>query len=215
MTLNYQTVVDGTYLFSNSLSLEEKNYFLSLYKEYKHLLYTPILSSGKAMSLQMTCFGKHWNPKTYQYCECRDDYDQQPVTVYPFKLNEILNKFLLPFENQYKPEWDIGIMNCYDTGNKFKPKLGLHVDNSESLETMQSGHPIISISLGASCLFRIGGFSRRDSEYQDIALHSGDVLIFGGPSRMRYHSVLGIENGKQIAEGISTNIRVNFTFRKF
>lgn len=211
MEKKYQTIFDSVYLFEEALSFEETNYFLSLYEENKDTIYTPVLSSGRSMSLQMTCLGKHWNPKTYQYSVCREDYDQQTVQEFPLQVNQILAKFLIPFQNQYKAEWDIGIMNVYNS----QAKLGLHIDNSESIETMLSGHPIISLSFGASCVFRIGGFSRFE-EYQDIVLNSGDVLIFGGPSRMRYHSVLKIsKNDEQKFSVLPPTTRLNFTFRKF
>jgi alkylated DNA repair protein (DNA oxidative demethylase) len=210
--MNYQTIFDGAYLFSNALTSEEETYFASLYERNKHLLYTPILSSGRSMSLEMTCFGKHWNPKTYQYSIRREDYDQQMVEEFPSQTNEILAKFLFPFNDQYQPEWDIGILNYYSS----KAKLGLHADNSESLETMQSGHPIVSVSFGASCVFRMGGYSRTDKQYKNVVLNSGDVLIFGGPSRMRYHSVIQIvENEEQSFTCLPSNARLNFTFRKF
>lgn len=223
--LNYQTIFDGVYLFENALTSEEESYFLSLYEANKHFLYTPVLSSGRSMSLQMTCFGKHWNAKTYRYSTQREDCDQQTVQEFPSQANQILAKFLfpfnktylsefppLPFDREYFPEWDVGIMNLYNS----KAKLGLHADNSESLKTMQSGHPIVSVSFGASCLFRIEGVVREDSRYEDIVLNSGDVLLLGGASRMRYHSVLQIlKDEEREISVLPPGSRLNFTFRKF
>jgi alkylated DNA repair protein (DNA oxidative demethylase) len=47
----------------------------------------------------------------------------------------------------------------------------------------------VTISIGDTCLFRIAGVDRRTSPFIDIHLHSGDLLVFGGPSRRIYHGV--------------------------
>ena len=64
----------------------------------------------------------------------------------------------------------------------------MHVDNSESKEEMAKGTPVASISLGASCIFQVGGLKRSDPVH-NVQLDNGDVILFGGPSRMIYHGV--------------------------
>lgn len=65
-----------------------------------------------------------------------------------------------------------------------KSKMGLHVDADEDAKDA----PVVSISLGASALFRIGGPSRKDPT-RSIRLSSGDVVVLGGASRHFYHGI--------------------------
>ena len=87
--------------------------------------------------------------------------------------------------------------------------MGLHVDNDE--EALDA--PILSISLGCSARFRLGGLKRRDRTMA-FDLHAGDVLILEGPSRLRYHGIDRIYPGtgalpEEIGEG-----RINITLRR-
>jgi len=68
----------------------------------------------------------------------------------------------------------------------------MHQDRSESERVREAGSPIISISLGDTCLFRFGNTESRTGKYQDIELASGDLFVFGGPSRMAFHGVTKI-----------------------
>lgn len=65
-----------------------------------------------------------------------------------------------------------------------KAKLGLHRDEDET----DFSAPIVSISLGDSAVFRLGGLARR-APVQKLTLASGDVLVMGGESRLRYHGI--------------------------
>jgi DNA oxidative demethylase len=66
-------------------------------------------------------------------------------------------------------------------------KLGLHQDRTEKNLTS----PIVTISLGDSCIFGVGGAERSDP-VQEIVLDSGDVLVQGGPARLHFHEVIRI-----------------------
>jgi alkylated DNA repair protein (DNA oxidative demethylase) len=86
-------------------------------------------------------------------------------------------------------------------------KMGLHQDrDEEDHET-----PVVSVSLGDSAVFRIGGLSRRDPT-RSITLASGDVLAFGGPSRLIFHGI------DRVLAGTSTLLpqggRINLTMRR-
>lgn len=203
--MKYETVFDGVYHFQNTITDSEKQAILDLYEQSKHETYAPVLKSGHSMNLDMTCFGKHWSAVDYKYHDSRVDYDREPVKPVPSFLNDIAkrhNEIVFP---EHEPIWDIGLMNFY----RGKSTLGLHKDDSESRETLKSGHPVVSFSLGASCIFRIGGLFRND-ETQDIILADKDVLIFGGRSRLRYHGVVKVlktENQK--------DERINITLRKY
>jgi alkylated DNA repair protein (DNA oxidative demethylase) len=86
-------------------------------------------------------------------------------------------------------------------------KMGLHQDRDE----LEFDAPVISISLGDSCLFRVGGRERRDPT-RSVRLSSGDVLVLGGAARLAFHGVDRIYPGTSslLPEGG----RINLTLRR-
>ncbi len=108
------------------------------------------------------------------------------------------------------PPYDICIVNLYrEEGGK----LGVHTDNSESRESLERGYPVLSLSIGASCLFTIGGLSRKDP-WEPHLLASGDLVIFGRAMRLAYHGVTRILRGTTPAAlGFREPGRLNLTFR--
>ena len=92
-------------------------------------------------------------------------------------------------------------INRYQAG----AKLGLHQDRHEC----DLKQPIVSISLGLECTFLLGGFARTD-DAKRILLEHGDVLVWGGPSRMRFHGVKPLKPGHHPMTG---PYRYNLTFR--
>jgi alkylated DNA repair protein (DNA oxidative demethylase) len=86
-------------------------------------------------------------------------------------------------------------------------RMGLHQDRDEQDLTA----PVVSLSLGDSCQFRLGGTSRRDPT-RAIRLASGDALVFGGAARLVFHGV------DRILPGTSTLLpeggRINLTLRR-
>jgi alkylated DNA repair protein (DNA oxidative demethylase) len=86
-------------------------------------------------------------------------------------------------------------------------KMGLHQDRDE----LEFNAPVISISLGDSCLFRVGGRKRGDPT-RSFRLSSGDVLVLGGASRLAFHGVDRIYPGTSslLPEGG----RINLTLRR-
>jgi alkylated DNA repair protein (DNA oxidative demethylase) len=93
-------------------------------------------------------------------------------------------------------------INRYQAGTK----LGLHQDRHECDMTQ----PIVSISLGLECVFMLGGLQRTDT-VKRMLLEHGDVIVWGGPSRMRFHGVLPLKPGHHPLTG---PYRYNLTFRK-
>lgn len=88
-----------------------------------------------------------------------------------------------------------------------RAKMGLHQDRDEEAASV----PILSVSLGDTCLFRVGGFARGDTT-KSFRLASGDVLVLGGPARLRFHGVDRIVPGSsQLVEGGG---RLNLTLRR-
>ena len=89
--------------------------------------------------------------------------------------------------------------------------MGVHQDKDESPETIAAGVPIVSVSIGDTARFVVGGLSRKDP-MRPLLLHSGDVIVMGGPSRLRFHGVTRIQPGTA-PEGTGPG-RFNLTFRK-
>ncbi len=86
-------------------------------------------------------------------------------------------------------------------------KMGLHQDRDEA----DFDAPVISISLGDTCLFRVGG-SKRGEPTRTFRLSSGDVLVLGGAARLAFHGVDRIYPGTSslLPEGG----RINLTLRR-
>lgn len=91
--------------------------------------------------------------------------------------------------------------------NRYIPgaKMSLHQDKDEH----SYAAPIVSVSLGLPAMFLFGGFARGDNS-QRIPLLHGDIVVWGGVDRLRYHGVLPIKDGHHPRLGEQ---RINFTFR--
>ncbi|MCK1790462.1 DNA oxidative demethylase AlkB [Pseudomonas violetae] len=91
--------------------------------------------------------------------------------------------------------------------NRYAPgaKMSLHQDKNET----SMAAPIVSVSLGLPAVFLFGGFERSD-KCQRVSLFHGDVVIWGGVDRLRYHAILPIQHGQHLRLGEQ---RINFTFR--
>jgi DNA oxidative demethylase len=97
---------------------------------------------------------------------------------------------------------DACLVNRYEAG----AKLSLHQDKDERDFTA----PIVSVSLGIPALFLFGGMNRADKTRR-VPVSHGDVIVWGGPARLRYHGVLPLKEGQHPLLG---GYRVNLTFRK-
>lgn len=206
-------IFDGAFYLENALSKEEQFLLFQIYSEMKEEFYTPKLKNGNSMNLQMNCLGKHWNAIDYKYYATRTDVDNKPVKTIPKDLISIARRLTYKLFPYHSPYWDICIINYYDN----KSSLGIHRDNSESIQALDMGHPVVSFSIGVPAIFRVGGLVRQ-GESKDITLLGGDVFIFGGSSRMRYHGILGIDSSfvEEIPYAKELNGgRINFTLRKY
>ena len=97
---------------------------------------------------------------------------------------------------------DACLINRYEPGTR----LSLHQDRDE----MDFTQPIVSVSLGLPAVFVFGGARRSDPTVR-VPLFHGDVVVWGGPSRLQYHGVLAIKDGWHPMTGAC---RVNVTFRR-
>ena len=85
--------------------------------------------------------------------------------------------------------------------------MGLHQDRDEQDFTA----PVVSLSLGDTCLFRVGGTNRK-SPTRSFHLGSGDALVLGGEARLAFHSVDRIMPGTSTL--LSEGGRINLTLRR-
>jgi DNA alkylation damage repair protein AlkB len=202
-------LADGLFLFERRLDLEAQQ---RLWKTCRDLaegpvpMYTPTVRGGKKMSVGMLCLGKHWNGMTYAYEDTRSDFDGLAVPPIPSEMAQIAVDAADDAGFTMQP--DLCIMNFYGA----EAKLGVHQDKDERPETIAAGIPIVSVSLGDAGRFVIGGLSRRDPT-SPVVLRSGDVLVMGGPSRLRYHGITRILPGTA-PEGTGPG-RFNLTFRQW
>jgi alkylated DNA repair protein (DNA oxidative demethylase) len=97
---------------------------------------------------------------------------------------------------------DACLINRYEPGTR----LSLHQDKNEE----DLGLPVVSVSLGIPAVFLFGGLNRTDKATRVLLSH-GDVVVWGGPDRLRYHGVLPIKEGHHALVG---DHRINLTFRK-
>jgi alkylated DNA repair protein (DNA oxidative demethylase) len=103
---------------------------------------------------------------------------------------------------EYTP--DTALVNFYDEA----AKMGMHQDRDE--RTLE---PVVSLSIGDSCLFRFGNTESRTKPYTDLTLASGDLFVFGGPSRLAFHGIQKIYPGTA-PEGCGLERgRINITMR--
>ena len=169
-------------------------------------MYTPTVRGGRKMSVGMLCLGRHWNALTYQYEERRSDFDGIAVPPIPPRWLEIARDAAHAAGFEMMP--DLCIMNYYNA----EARMGVHQDKDERPETIARGIPIVSISLGDDARFVVGGRTRRE-QTRPLILHSGDVLVMGGPSRLRFHGVTRIVPGTA-PQGTGPG-RFNLTFREW
>ncbi|WP_019832849.1 DNA oxidative demethylase AlkB [Sphingomonas sp. PR090111-T3T-6A] len=92
--------------------------------------------------------------------------------------------------------------------NRYVPgaRLSLHQDRNER----DFAHPIVSVSLGLPATFLFGGPKRSDTPSR-FALRHGDVVVWGGPSRLRFHGIAELKDGEHETLGRQ---RINLTFRR-
>ncbi|WP_329614483.1 alpha-ketoglutarate-dependent dioxygenase AlkB [Streptomyces brevispora] len=165
------------------------------------------LPGGGVMSVRSVCLGWHWQP--YRYSRTADDVNGTPVAPFPQWLGELGRAALVEAYGRegpvltYRP--DTALINFYDDA----ARMGMHQDKEE-----RSGAPVVSLSIGDTCVFRFGNTEARGRPYTDVELASGDLFVFGGPSRFAFHGVPRIRPGTAgPATGMSGG-RLNLTLRE-
>ena len=161
-----------------------------------------VTPGGKAMSVAMTnCGTLGWfsDRRGYRYT-ATDPETGKPWPAMPARFAGLARDAARAAGfDDYTP--DVCLINRYDVGTR----LTLHQDQDER----DRHSPIVSVSLGLPATFLFGGFARNDPQRRVPLVH-GDVVVWGGPSRMRYHGVLPIKHGEHPLTGPR---RCNLTFR--
>jgi len=163
--------------------------------------YKPLMpGSGKPFSVEETNFGSlGWlsDRSGYRYTALH------PVTKKPWPaIPDVLLDLWGAATGQPAPP-ECCLVNLY----RGPARMGLHQDKDEAALDV----PVLSVSLGDTAIFRIGGTSRRDAT-RSLKLSSGGVLIFGGPARLAYHGVDRVLAGT--SQLIPGGGRVNLTLRR-
>ncbi|HKS12211.1 MAG TPA: DNA oxidative demethylase AlkB, partial [Pseudomonas sp.] len=166
---------------------------------FRHM-HTP---GGLRMAVALSnCGALGWvsDAKGYRY-SATDPASGLPWPALPDVLVELANRAaaLAGFDD-FRP--DACLINHYRPGTR----LTLHQDRDER----DFNQPIVSVSLGLPAVFLFGGMSR-SAQTQRIPLSHGDVLVWGGEDRLRYHGVLPLKPGVHPRLG---ERRINLTLRK-
>jgi alkylated DNA repair protein (DNA oxidative demethylase) len=165
-------------------------------------LYVPVMpGSGREMSVRMTnCGPLGWvtdKERGYRY------QSTHPVTGRAWPAIPPLLLDLWRDVTGHSKDPEACLVNFYADD----AKMGLHQDRDEA----DLSAPVLSVSLGNTCLFRVGGVSRKDRT-TSLKLASGDVFILGGEGRLNFHGV------DRIYQGTSTLLknggRINLTLRR-
>ncbi|MFE7930244.1 alpha-ketoglutarate-dependent dioxygenase AlkB family protein [Streptomyces sp. NPDC057456] len=159
---------------------------------------------GGTMTARQVCLGWHWYP--YAYARTVSDGDGTPVKPFPAWLGELGRRAVSDALGPARARgaaYDIALINFYDGD----ARMGMHRDAEE-----RSDAPVVSLSLGDTCVFRFGNPETRTRPYTDVELRSGDLFVFGGPSRLAYHGVPRVLPGTAPA-GLGLTGRLNITLR--
>ncbi len=204
------TAAPGAIYLPNWLTLDAQ---VDLARECQRLLdgpagaYVPTVRGGGRMHVRMLCLGRHWNARRYTYEPTRSDYDAAPVTPLPASFAALARR--LAADAGMTIESDLCIVNHYPPDGR----MGVHQDKDESRASIDAGIPVVSLSLGDTARFVLGGL-RRKEPMTTLMLASGDGFVFGGPARLRYHGVTRIVPGTAPA-ALGIEGRINLTFRQY
>jgi DNA oxidative demethylase len=164
-------------------------------------LFTPVMpKTGKPFSVRMTNLG------TLGWVSDKQGYRYQPThpdtgLMWPAMPASILDVWAKVSDYPHPPE--ACLVNYYVEG----AKMGLHQDRDEE----DFAAPVVSISLGDTALFRIGG-TTRGGKTQSLKLSSGDVLVMDGESRLAFHGIDRVMTGTSTL--LKSGGRINLTLRR-
>lgn len=158
---------------------------------------------GLKMAVRMTnCGALGWvsDRQGYRYSPL-DPLSNRPWPALPELLLQLANR-AAALAGFVDFQADACLVNCYQPGDR----LSLHQDRDEQ----DYSQPIVSVSLGLPADFQFGGLIRT-APTQRIGLRHGDVMVWGGEDRLRFHGVLPLKPGNHALLGAR---RINLTLRK-
>ncbi|WP_350271290.1 alpha-ketoglutarate-dependent dioxygenase AlkB [Brevibacterium sp. CBA3109] len=180
--------------------------------------------AGHPMSVRTIGLGWHWRPGHYD--RHARDVNNERVLAFPDWMTRLGRQVIASaaetvaedphcsgdapsqwglMAGSYSP--DVALVNYYDQ----HAKMGMHQDKDEF-----DPAPVVSLSLGDTCVFRFGNTVNRNSPFEDIRLASGDAFVFGGPARFAYHGVTSIHEDTAPGYGRLDRLgggRINITMR--
>ncbi|PYN90310.1 MAG: DNA oxidative demethylase AlkB [Candidatus Rokuibacteriota bacterium] len=166
---------------------------------FRHMV-TP---GGYTMSIAMTNCGRlGWvtDRSGYRYTTT-DPTTRRPWPALPAVFRDVATRAAAAAGfAEFEP--DACLINRYEP----RARLSLHQDRNER----DFSAPIVSVSLGLRAVFLFGG-ARRQDRPRRIRLESGDVVVWGGPTRLAFHGVAPLPDGEHPLTG---RHRINLTFRK-
>lgn len=158
---------------------------------------------GRRMSVAMSnCGAVGWisDRRGYRY-QATDPVSGRPWPAMPEPLQELAVAAAAAGSFAgFAP--DVCLINRYRPGDK----LSLHQDKDEA----DARHPIVSVSIGVPAIFMLGGHTR-SAPRQTLQLLHGDVLVWGGPDRLRFHGVQPLGHDRH---PLTASDRINLTFRR-
>jgi len=163
------------------------------------------LGGGRRMSVRTVCLGWHWAP--YRYSRTADDVNGARVLELPGWLADLGRAVLADAYDGatatgYRP--DTALVNFYDA----TASMGMHQDRDEVTDD-----PVVSLSIGDTCRFRLGNARTRNKPYTDLDLASGDALVLGRESRFAFHGIPRVYPGTADPDCGLPAGRINITMR--
>ncbi|GAA3072410.1 alpha-ketoglutarate-dependent dioxygenase AlkB [Streptomyces roseofulvus] len=159
---------------------------------YRHT----VLPGGGVMSVRSLCLGRQWVP--YRYL----DSVAVELPDWLVALGRAAVAEAYGDDGGFAP--DTALVNFYGDG----ARMGMHQDKEE-----RSGAPVVSLSLGDRCVFRLGNSEGRGRPWNDVELGSGDLFVFGRESRWVYHGVPKVFPGTA-DPSLGLTGRLNITLRE-
>ncbi|MBV8923489.1 DNA oxidative demethylase AlkB [Bradyrhizobium sp.] len=162
-----------------------------------------VTPGGHQMSVAMTnCGPLGWTTDSSGYRYVQNDPETgKPWPAMPPAFAQLAERAAAAAGfNEFAP--DACLINCYEPG----ARMSLHQDRDEQ----DFDKPIVSVSLGLPAIFLFGGLKRSDKTRRFRLAH-GDVVVWGGPSRLFFHGVAPLADGEHVLLGRQ---RINLTFRR-
>ena len=173
----------------------------------------PLLETGQPYAMRMMCCGVHWNSRTHRYVQRRSNIDGKNVPPIPPLLRKLCDDCLVCARNIDETlvtmQPNSLLVNFFEPGGW----LGLHRDDDENPETLEARLPVVSVTVGDSMEFYWLD-PEDETQERSVRLESGDVIVFGGESRLIKHASRKVQTnsrppGLKMREG-----RLNLTFRQ-